>query len=235
MHTHAQRQICLDTGVCLLIILNKILNHFHPYITPTRHTHKDLHVQTHTHTNCALPHQYDMSYGNSPKQLSFRVRVEHHMACIPAAWARQRLRPQQLSIRHLQVYTQTQCKITVTVHCLLITLHGCLLVMCCQSDIIQLINRPDWNLLTSLKTCRLVWRKAYGRLCRTRKLKRRSLWLVSKKLSSLCWFGVCWQSMSWTELAAYCIYIFTITHIFAYYLFLCIFIYLAYFTFYFLS
>lgn len=40
---------------------------------------------THSHSNGSLPHQYDMSDGNSPKQLSFGGRVEHHMARMPAA------------------------------------------------------------------------------------------------------------------------------------------------------
>lgn len=68
---------------------------------------KDSIISTHALPHTALPHQYDMSDGNSPKQLSFCVRVEHHMACMPAAWARQRLSPRQLSARHLQVYAQT--------------------------------------------------------------------------------------------------------------------------------
>lgn len=67
-------------------------------------------MHAHTHGS-APPHQYDMSNGNFPKQLSFCVTVEHHMTCMPAAWARQRLRPRQLSTCHLQEYTQTQSEL----------------------------------------------------------------------------------------------------------------------------
>lgn len=81
---------------------------------------------THSHTNSFLPHQYDMSDGNSSKQLSLGGTVQHHMARMPAAWAHQCLRPWQLSTRHLRIHkqTQTQSTITVRVQSLLTSLHG---------------------------------------------------------------------------------------------------------------
>lgn len=57
------------------------------------HTHK---YRTHG------AHQNDVSDGSSPKQLGCCVGIQHHMARMPAARARQGLLPRQLSTRHLR-------------------------------------------------------------------------------------------------------------------------------------
>lgn len=69
------------------------------------HTHK---YRTHG------AHQNDVSDGSSPKQLGCCVGIQHHMARMPAARARQGLLPRQLSTRHLRE-KQTEKLLTATV------------------------------------------------------------------------------------------------------------------------
>lgn len=123
-----------------------------------------------------------MFNGNFPKQLSFRVRVEHHVACMPAAWACQRLRPRQLSTRHLQGYKQTvqyyshssvlsdlsRRPPSSPCHVLPMWYHPIhllsLFIPPPYTESMNPFHRPDWDPLISLRVSGLVCKKAHGGL-----------------------------------------------------------------------